>query len=312
MKTITHFRSAFFLFVLLFTACKQDIAIPEISQQDLSISNTGFLETRSSVGSATGVCDFNTDADGIIAWSPYWSDEFDVWDAAKWNVWNGGAYNNELQMYRPQNIAVSNGNLIITMKKETVVGATNPWNTELSRFNFTSGRVESKIALTPTAAYPFRRLKMAARIKLAGGEGLWPAFWAYGQKESTYGEIDILENRGSKPYVFETAYHYASQAGVDLASTSNHTITSNVSLTACYHVYEVEWSNNALAMRFDGQLVKLYEANTFPYIADLVGNPENLVLNLAVGGNYFPNLNARKIPKTAQIFVDWVRVYKEL
>ncbi|MDN3658128.1 hypothetical protein QWZ08_20925 [Ferruginibacter paludis] len=79
--------------------------------------------------SATGTCDyvFNETAVTAAGYTKVFEDNFDT-DLTKWNVWTGGAYNNELQYYQAANLQLQNGNLVITAKKETVTGATTPFD----------------------------------------------------------------------------------------------------------------------------------------------------------------------------------------
>ena len=58
-------------------------------------------------------------------------------------------------------------------------------------FDFISGRIDTRSKVTFTYG------TAAARMKLAAGAGLWPAFWALGDgRWPDTGEIDIMENVG--------------------------------------------------------------------------------------------------------------------
>ena len=136
--------------------------------------------------------DYDYDEAALLnaGWNKTFSEEFDG-GLAQWNIWNGGAFNNELQHYQGSNLAVSNGNLVITAKKETVTGNKTPWDNTQKTFQYTSGRIECKSNVSASTATP--RVRMIARIKLPQGYGMWPAFWSYGDPWPTKGEIDILE-----------------------------------------------------------------------------------------------------------------------
>ena len=104
-----------------------------------------------------------------------WSDEFsgtDV-DVAAWNmeIGNGssGWGNNELEYYTnsPKNLFVSNGNLIIEARRETI-----------DRFNYTSARI------TTQAKKHFKFGRIDIRAKLPVGKGIWPALWMLGENIS--------------------------------------------------------------------------------------------------------------------------------
>ncbi len=253
---------------------------------------------------AIGTCDALLDETALTSsgWTKIFEDNFDT-NLSKWNIWNGGAYNNELQLYQAANLQVANGLLSITAKKETVVGPTLPDNQTPKTFAFTSGRIECKTNVSASSTQP--KVRMIARIKLPTGYGMWPAFWSYGDSWPTNGEIDILEARGNEPFVYSTNYFYGRRAGVPLGGDNSTIITSGVSLTDCYHVYEVIWQKSSLTFLLDGQVVN---TKTGGYVANLFGKTERVTLNLAVGGNFFSNLIPTAIvPGT--MLVDYVKVF---
>lgn len=146
---------------------------------------------------------------------------------------------------------------------------------------------------------------MVARIKFPAGYGMWPAFWSYGDPWPTEGEIDILEARGQEPTKYLTNYFYGTTANTNLVQNASTTITSSVSLQAYWHVYELIWEQSKLTFLLDGQIV---DTKTGAYVPNLFGKKEKIVLNLAVGGNFFTGLVTSKIvPGTMQ--VDWVKVF---
>ena len=146
---------------------------------------------------------------------------------------------------------------------------------------------------------------MVARVKLAAGTGMGPAFWSYGDPWPTQGEIDYIEARGQEPFKYENNYFYGKARNRNLVKNQVGFITSNVSLADCYHVYEMIWSQNSLTSLLDGQVV---ETKTGSYIPNLFGKTERIVLNLAVGGNFFTNLNPAQIV-TGSMYVDYVKVF---
>jgi beta-glucanase (GH16 family) len=251
-----------------------------------------------------GVCDFILDESVLTAagWTKTFEDNFDG-GLSEWNIWNGGAFNNELQLYQAANLTVANGNLVISAVKETVSGPTTPWDATQKTFNYSSGRIESKTNFSSSALTP--KVRMIARIKLPSGYGMWPAFWSYGDPWPTKGEIDILEARGQEDKKYQTNYFYGKVANRNLVRGAEGYITTDVSLQSCYHVYELIWSQNSLQFYFDGVLVK---TNTGGYVSSLFGKTERITLNLAVGGIFFNNLNPDLIvPGT--MYVDWVKVF---
>lgn len=236
-------------------------------------------------------------------WTKVFDDDFNK-DLSKWNIWTGGAYNHELQYYRKNNLVLKNGILHIIAKKEKVTGVTRPDIPDLSLFDYTSGRIESKASFSANSKTP--RIRIAARMKLASGYGMWPAFWSYGTPWPAQGEIDFVELRGHEPYHYSTNYFYTQENGAIEISDAVGFITTDKDLTTGYHVFEMEWAENTLTSYLDGKVVETKTGGG--YIPQLFGKKQHLVLNLAVGGGFFPDLKEQLIqPKT--FCIDWVKVF---
>lgn len=263
-----------------------------------------LLQGNISAQDAPGVCDYEmTEASLIgLGWTKVFDDPFNS-DLSKWNIWKGGAYNNELQCYRAENMQVANGVLRIEARRETFTGPTLPSDPTSKTFDFTSGRIETKTNFSASTATP--KVRMAARIKLPTGLGMWPAFWSYGDPWPTQGEIDIMEARGNEPFKYQTAYWYGRRAGVNQASNTEGYVTSAASLTDCWHVYEVVWEKNALSFFLDGQLVVAKSGGLIP---NFFRKTQRVTLNLAVGGGFTGNPDPGSI-QTGTMQVDWVKVF---
>jgi beta-glucanase (GH16 family) len=223
------------------------------------------------------------------------------------DVWTGGAFNNELQHYQPSNLAIVNGALVITAKKETVTGSTHPWDPTQKTFNYnyTSGRIECKTNVSANSSTP--KVRMIARIKLPSGYGMWPAFWSYGDPWPTQGEIDFLEAKGQTPTQYQTNYFYGTTEGTNLVRGANQVITADADLTLCYHVFEMIWEQNQLTAIIDGTVVEVKTSGG--YIPALFGKQERITLNLAVGGNFFGRAFDPSKIQTASMSIDWVKVF---
>ena len=292
---------SFLLFATL-AGCQKQVQTTSI--QTTGNNNSAPVTTASTTVNANAICDYNFDETALTnaGWTKTFEDNFDT-DLSKWNIWTGGAYNNELQYYQAANLQVVNGNLVITAKKETVSGATTPSDPTTKTFNYTSGRIECKTNVSASTSTP--KVRMVARIKLPAGYGMWPAYWSYGDPWPTQGEIDFLEARGQEPTKYQTNYFYGKVTNRNLVRNQEGYINTNGDLTTCYHVYEMVWEKNTLSSYFDGALV---ETKSGSYIPNLFGKTERITLNLAVGGNFFTNLNtAQIVPGT--MYVDFVKVF---
>lgn len=293
---------SFMMVIIATLSCQK-----ELNTSNQSSSNAKNNGSGSVVLPATsyGVCDYIFDEAAATSggWVRIFDEPFN--NLANWNVWTGGAFNNELQYYQASNLSIALGNLKITAKKENITGATTPWDATLKAYNYTSGRIESKTLFSASTTTP--KVRMVARIKLPSGYGMWPAFWSYGDPWPTQGEIDILEARGQEPFTYSTNYFYGKVANRNLVKNASATITSAVSLQSCWHVYELIWSQSSLEFYLDGVLVNTKSGS---YVPNLYGKKEKITLNLAVGGNFFSNLNPSSIV-TGTMEIDWVKVFKK-
>lgn len=290
---------------LLFVTCSKQVKPG--ADNLLTDENTGANITAAVSASvnANGICDYDLNETILTAagWTKTFEDNF-LTNLSQWNIWTGGAFNNELQYYQAPNLQLSNGILNIVCKQETVTGATTPFDATPKTFNYTSGRIETKTLYSASTASP--KIRMTARIKLPAGYGMWPAFWSYGDPWPTQGEIDILEARGQEPFQYQTNYFYGRARNKNLVSNGATVITSSVSLQDCWHVYEMIWSQSSLQFLLDGQVV---DTKTGGYVSNLFGKSEKVVLNLSAGGLFFSNLNPSLI-QTGTLQVDWVKVFK--
>lgn len=241
-----------------------------------------------------------------------WSDEFDgtSLDLTKWDYQQGtgasegltGWGNNERQYYTEENVRLEDGMLIITAKKETKGG-----------MPYTSSRILTRGKYTTT----FGRIE--ARVSLPEGTGLWPAFWMlpddspYGTWASS-GEIDIMEVRGRIPEAYSGAVHYGDIWPRNVYhTTGDYRFPDNGTIEG-FHVYALEWTDSEIAWYCDDNLVGKfsgwYSANgQYPAPFDV---PFYILLNMAVGGTF----DGERVPGadfvSAEMKVDYVRVYKQV
>ena len=294
-----------YTFLLLFTvitvsSCKKKHDDPVAAV--IPPTNTAPVDTM----------DYDMDEGAVTkaGWTKVMDEEFSS-DLSNWNIWQGGAYNNEYECYTnaSKNISLNSGVLSITAIKETVTGNTTPSDNTQKSFNFTSGRLECKSTISANSGTP--KIRYSARIKLPSGYGMWPAFWSYGAAWPTNGEIDVMEAKGNLPLQYGTNYFYGSTAGTSqVPSNSGLNYVTTKDLTAYWHVYEVIWEQNTLTYMLNGQVIRTLSSTTPPgqYVDDMFGKTQNIVLNLAVGGDYFNDPDPSTIV-TGTMYVDWVKVF---
>lgn len=236
-----------------------------------------------------------------------WQDEFDKssLDLTKWSpqLGNGcdigicGWGNNELQYYtdKSTNLSISNGNLVITARKERV------------RSNsYTSARIRSE----KKGDWTYGR--MEARMKLPVGQGMWPAFWmlptdlAYGGWPQS-GEIDIMENKGSEPNITYGTIHYGDPYPNNKFTGGKYVLPTG-RFADDFHVFAIDWEPNQIRWFVDGVLFATKtNSDVSPYRWPF-DQRFHFILNLAVGGNFGGNPDAKTVfPQS--LLVDYVRVY---
>ena len=227
-----------------------------------------------------------------VTYQLIWSDEFNGTsvNTANWTFETGNpGVNNEKEYYQSSNATVSNGNLVITAKKQSVGGQpyTSARMNTASHFTVQYGRIE-------------------ARIKLPMVQGTWPAFWMLGSDITSIGwpkcgEIDIMEHVNTTNTILGTM-HWDANGHVQYGSSTTTT-------PGDYHVYAIEWDNSSIRWFVDNTL---YVTGN---IANNINSTEEfhlpffIILNLAVGGDLpGPTVDDNSLPTS--MLVDYVRVYK--
>src|SRR4051812_27002690 len=93
-------------------SCKRE-AITKQQQPQQPISSARPAPTPTPT-TAHADCSFVFDETALTSagWTKTFEDNFTT-DLSKWNIWTGGAFNNELQYYQAANLQVANGELAI-------------------------------------------------------------------------------------------------------------------------------------------------------------------------------------------------------
>jgi len=154
--------------------------------------------------------------------------------------------------------------------------------------------------------------RVEARIKLALGQGLWPAFWMLGQGDPTLswpacGELDIMENKGSQPITTSSAVHGPGYSGNTPFAHANNLTRGTISDD--FHVFAVEW--DSLHVRFYVDDIPHYQVTRDEiehFGKSILDQPFFVILNLAVGGHFDGDPQSDTI-FPATMLVDYVRVY---
>ena len=264
---------------------------------------------------------------------PVWRDEFDgnSLDETKWDYYTGGWKDENQQVQncyrnRPENVNVNGGRLnLVGLYKP---GETCTGNTKTG--DFTSGFVQTK------GKADFKYGYIEARIKMPKNKSTWPGFWMspnnspYSAGWPDWGEIDIVETKGSNHQFAASDAHWRDK-NTPTGQTGSHRNRQGVipsskfgtNDTTEWHTYGVKWTEGKLEYFIDGEL---HHTITEFKNSNSTGSPNGpfdqdffLRLNLAIGGNYIDApwddpinsvgaANGEGFPATMS--VDYVRVYE--
>ncbi len=272
-------------------------------------------------------------------WGLVWADEFegDVLDPERWeheeSCWGGGNEEHQCYTARTDNVQVVNGQLRLIARPERFTGPDRPHEHDMDgerTRDYTSGKVRTR------GLADWRYGRFAARMKLPGGQGVWPAFWmmpandAYGSWPLS-GEIDILEAinlgaaceecEGGRENRIHGALHYGA-----LPPDNDHHVRAarppgGENPQDGFHVYAIEWGEGRIQWFVDDRLYLRIEAEDwFSAAEEAEGRPYApfdqafyLMFNLAVGGRWPEGENEGGVDPSAfpaEALVDWVRVHQ--
>ena len=246
-------------------------------------------------------------------------------DRTKWNVEiTGHTVNDEQEAY------IDSGTTIYLVKGADAEGATNGAlvlkalyhpayiSKEGKKYDFLSGRINTQQKME------FTHGTASARMKMTGGAGLWPAFWALGNgRWPDCGEIDMMETVGDSSW-FSNAMHGPGYFGNTPLAYRYH-FPQGTDVTQ-WHIYSVDWTPDSIVFKIDGVVTyTVTRAMVEHYGRWAFDNPKFIILNFALGGGYPAGVNKIKAPYfgisqetvdkikagDAKVWVDWVLVTKK-
>jgi beta-glucanase (GH16 family) len=186
------------------------------------------------------------DAPKDVKWIPYpaMTDEFEgkKLDDAKWHDCNPKWKGRLPGFFSKKNVTVSDGNLNIAMKTESLPDLPKGYHT------FTCGAVKSKTKVL----YGF----FEARCRAMDSRGS-SAFWFYDNTKEIWTEIDVFEIGGKAPK-HERAVHMNVHV-FHTPTEKKHwskasTWTAPSRLADAYHIYGLDWSKESIKFYVDGVL----------------------------------------------------------
>lgn len=245
-------------------------------------------------------------------------------DRSKWNVEvTGRTVNNEQQAYIDSNatLYLVHGKSAEGAKKGALVikAVYHPRFTtkENKHFDFISGRINTR------SKFEFTYGTASARMKIASGAGLWPAFWALGNgKWPDSGEIDMMETVGDSSWVSHALHGPGYFGNTPLAFRASFPDGTDV---RDWHIYSVDWTDTSLVFKVDSNVTyTVTRPMVEKYGRWAFDNPKYIILNFALGGGYPNGVNKITSPYfglsqytadliksgQAKVLVDWVMVTK--
>lgn len=238
-----------------------------------------------------------------VGYSLVWSDEFlgnDInlsnWAYETENTGWSHTWNHEWQRYTDNatgsaNACINNGVLVLKAVKSGDGDG-----------GYTSARMVTK------GLHSWQYGRIAARIQVPSGQGIWPAFWLIGN-EGVWpgcGEIDIMEMIGG---VLDDTTHASIHWENGGHQYHHEQYTSPTKLSADWHYYEAEWTSSNVTVYFDGIQYFTHHI-TGPEYTELRQNAY-LLLNFAIGGDW-PGYPDSTTVFPQYMYVDWVRVYQSI
>lgn len=276
-------------------------------------------------------------------WQLVYEDNFDG-DSLNKSIWKltnePGGHGGNLHYYTLNNAVVSNGNLKIIAKQETVQGRVVGWMPDtaiiqsdglmnLRTYNYTSSNINTK--------FDVQEGKFEARVKIAKGKSFFPAFWLY--SGNPWDEIDIFEFWNERTLGFYDASKLSKVHKMNI----HHDFDNNGETDDCstpytgpdfsqnFHTFTLEWEKDKITWLVDGVIKKTHyrfrsmngDAITCPiypgtYLRNkiYIFKPMTIIFNFAIqgydAGSGLDNGPDSSTPFPSQMEVDWVRYYKKL
>ncbi|TDH21677.1 glycoside hydrolase family 16 protein [Segetibacter sp. 3557_3] len=246
-----------------------------------------------------------------------WADEFNKTgqvDTSVWKFENGFVRNQELQWYQRENAWCEKGLLIIEGRKEArpnpnYTAGSRDWRRSRPNISYSA----SSINTSGKRAWTYGRFVMRGKIDI--GDGLWPAWWTLGVNKQwpSNGEIDIMEFY-KKMLLANIACGTATPNKAEWYSkTYNIDSLGGKKWAAEFHVWRMDWDENAIALYVDDTLLNKVELSKLVNKDNSGFNPfkqpHYMLLNLAIGG--MNGGDPSKTPFPNRFEVDYVRVYQK-
>ena len=231
------------------------------------------------------------------------ADEFDgtTLDEGRWNRchwWNDQGCtivtNDELQWYVPEQVAVADGLLRLTVAERSIVG------TNGIAYDYVSGMVSSGPPVyRGDSKFAFTYGTVEARINAPAGEGHWAALWLLAASSYHLPEIDVVEILGIDPAEMVMSFHPLEGTG---DREQVRTRLAPEELDDGWVTLRLDWYPGQIVWWVNGVERFRYEGDNVP------DEPLYVIVNLAEGGT--PGPPSADTPFPSSLLVDYVRVWQ--
>lgn len=246
-----------------------------------------------------------------------WADEFEkdgAPDSASWKHEHGFTRNEEAQWYQPENAWCEKGHLIIEARREEMPNpnykaSSQNWRQKSKNIEYTS----SSINTSGKRSWMYGRFEMRGKIDIQ--DGCWPAWWTLGVGGSwpSNGEIDIMEYYRRKLLANIATGTDKQYKAKWFSNTFNIDSLGGQAWAEKFHIWRMDWDENAIALYVDGTLLNKVELDKLVNADGTDINPfkqqHYMLLNFALGGMNGGDPTHTQFPR--RFVVDYVRVYQK-
>lgn len=259
---------------------------------------------------------FQFRTDTVLTWHYQFGDEFSgsTIDQNKWiprYPW-GGLLLDQGQWATPEMISIKNGWLQLAADKYNKKAKVENWmiNQEQARALKIDIKNDSVYLDYLTSCLwskdTFRYGYFECRAIVPNGQGLWPAFWLYGQNQKD--EIDFMEMKGERPNDIHVDIHLPNRKDYvknkfGIKKDWGGWVGMTPALTEDTLIFSGVWLPNSLTYYVNGTPVSHFDGD--------FQTAMNLIVNLAVGRDGYafnPGPN-EQTPFPATFQVDYLRVW---
>lgn len=233
-----------------------------------------------------------------LNWTPVYSwDKSQPFDGSIFRFEKGHIRNNEAQYYTETSdtVVISDEGLQLRGIRAHVLNASYEKGSDDWRKRQQWSPYASASMITVPA---WQNLKVEVTARINDSTGAWPAIWLRANNADRYGEVDLVEQVGYRPWQLWSSFHLGANANNRFVVTTQRIIPdfTNRDVT-----YAAELTPENAMIFIDKQLVlsvprKIQTQGTTP-----LDQPFRLIMNMALGGSWGGKIDNSKLPATMTI-----------